>query len=234
MRGLLPILVLATAVGCAPPPASAPEKPLTTNQPATDAPKPAPTEVAAALQHDGYIYGGFSKPGTQNFVVKISGQEDGEGSQTTVLKSSESGLVTYERSRDGVLAPVGSDVVKLDSKGVTVVSVSVGKLKAPSLELPANLAAGQTWTATSSIDTGSATIKNAGTYRVVGDAPIKVAAGSFTARKVLFSGTIETSQGRGKLSGTYWFVKDLGAVKTEMITTLDGQKPQTFILELKK
>ena len=234
VRKLLSLFALGLVVGCSQPPATAPEASVGQDKPAKETSEAPAPEIGATLQHDGYFYGGFNKPGTQNFVVKITGQADGEGSQTTALKASEDGSITFERSRDGALAPVGSDVVKLDDKGVTVMSVSIGKLKAPAIELPANLSVGQTWKATSTIETGSGTIKNDGTYKVVGDAPIKVAAGSFTARKVLFSGTIETSQGRGKLSGTYWFVKDVGAVKTEMVQTLEGQQPQTFVLELKK
>ena len=188
----------------------------------------------AAYRNDGFAYGGFSKPGSQTFLVKVTGQSDSESVQTTTLKTHDEGSATYERTRDGALAAVGSDVVKVNAKGVLVISVSIGKLDKPSLELPANLSPGVKWISSSTITTDTDKIKSSGTYTVIGDVPIKIAAGAFTARKIVFTGSTETSKGQGIAKGTYWFVKDLGAVKTEMTQTMQGQAAQTFVLELKK
>lgn len=197
-------------------------------------PAKAELTVSAKFQHEGFIYGGFGKPGPQTFLVKVTGQPDAESVQTTVLKTSDDGSATFERTRDGALAAVGSDVVKIDDKGVTVISVSIGKLDKPSLELPSKLSVGSTWTSTSSIKTETESIKSSGTYKVVGDEKIKISAGEFVARKVVFTGTTDSSKGHGTAKGTYWFVKDMGAVKTEMTQTIAGQPPQSFVLELKK
>lgn len=230
-RLLVPFAALL-AMGCAP--TVIPEKEANGKSPVKPATQETPPSIPTTIKHDGYLYSGLDKLGQQTFLVKIGDQPESESVQTTNIQSSDSGSLTLERTRDGALAAVGSDAVKVDDKGVSVVSVSIGKLLKPSLELPADLSIGKTWQSASTIETGTETIKNSGSYKVVGDGPLKVAAGSFTARKVTFTGTIETSKGRGKVVGTYWFVKGLGAVKTEMTQTMPGQEPQTFILELKK
>ena len=231
IRFLVPVIGMVVAIGCSPTSRPSVEKPPTSKPiPAT-----APTaEVPVKLHHDGFVYGGFAKEGTQTFVVKVSGQADGEGTETKKVKPSTDGTILIERSRDGALAAVGTDTVRIDDKGASVVGVSIGKLSAPSLELPANLAIGKTWKLEYNIKTDTETIKNAGTYKVVGDGPVSVPAGKFTARKVTLTGTIETSKGRGKVTSTFYFVKNMGAVKSETTITFNGQTPQTFVLELKK
>lgn len=231
IRFLVPVIALILAFGCSSAPSPSAEKPPTSNP----TPAAAPTaEVPIKLHHDGYVYGGFAKEGAQTFVVKVSGQADGEGTETKKIKSSSNGAILIERARDGALAAVGTDTVKIDEHGASVVDVSIGKLSSPSLELPADLAIGKTWKLEYNIKTDTETIKNAGTYKVVGDGPVSVPAGKFTARKVTLTGTIETSKGRGTVTSTFYFVKNMGAVKSETTITFNGQTPQTFVLELKK
>ncbi len=234
MRSIAALFAAIFVIGCQSEPVSTPEadKPKETvgtpDVPAVTAPT-----IPDSLKHDGYAYAGLSNPGKQDYIVKITGQPDAESASTVTFKEMKDGGALFDRSRDGALAAVGSDVVRVDEKGVTVVSVSIGTLLAPALELPAKMDVGVTWKSDSTIKTADGNISSTGTYKVVGDEKVKVGGAEHMARKVTFTGKNSSVKGQGAISGTYWFVKDKGAVKTEMTQTVPGQAAQTFVLELK-
>ncbi len=234
MRSIAALFAVVFLIGCQSAPVSAPDS---ENPKQTVVTPEVPVEEAStipdALKHDGYSYAGLSNPGKQDYVVKITGQPDAESASTVTFKVMKDGGAYFDRTRDGALAPVGSDVVRVDEKGVTVVSVSIGTLSAPALELPAKMDVGVTWKSDSTIKTADGNISSTGTYKVVGDAKVKVGETEMLARKVTFTGKNSSVKGQGAVSGTYWFVKDKGAVKTEMTQTVPGQAAQTFVLELK-
>ncbi len=209
------------------------ETPATTT--ATDPSGKSESEIPDSLKHDAYFYGGyFTKAAEQVFAVKIEGQPDGESKTTTRFTGMKDGAAMFERTREGVLSAAGSDVIRLDAVGATVVSVSIGKLAKPSLEIPAKLEPGATWKSDSKITTDTGEISQSGTYKVVGEEKVKVPAGEFTARKVILTGKMMMSGQESVLKGTYWFVKELGAVKTEIEQSTSGKSSGKIILELKK
>lgn len=190
--------------------------------------------IPEELKHDGFLYAGLSpEAATQMFIVRMSDRPDAESRTTTRFVGMKHGSATFERTRDGALSSVGSDTVRVSKTGVYVIGMSIGKLEGPTLELPAKLAPGNSWKVNSKVDSESGPIENSGTYKVVGMEKVTVPAGEYDALKITFDGKLKTNALQADVSGTYWFVKGVGAVKTELRKSQPGQPVASIAIELK-
>lgn len=246
LLALLPLAAFAIALlGCQQGASPSQAAPASTDKPASsDSAPPANTqpgnpddnraEIPDTLKHDGFLYGGFApEAAEQTYVVKITGREDSEATTTVRFTGMKDGKAIFERTRQGALADLGSDTVSIDAEGVKVIQMSIGKVTKPVLELPAKIEVGTRWPATVEVETANGKLTQTGTYRVVAEEKVTVPAGTFTAKKVVLEGSATSSAGKATIKGTYWFVENVGSVKTLIEQQMEGGSPATIALELK-
>ena len=208
---------------------------------ATTASEPEPAtaaniaEIPEKFKTDAYVYGGLEKLGQQTFSQTITGQEPSEAVVTTTYLGIKDGFPQFERVRSGAMSAMGTDTVRLTEKGVDIVSMSLGKISGDTLELPASLEIGKSWTSKNVVTTESDKIDQSSTYKVVGMESVTVPAGKFEALKITMTGTLNSTTLEGKINATYWYAKNVGTVKTTITQQAKGaSSPVSLTIELKK
>lgn len=193
------------------------------------------SEIPAKFKTDAYVYGGFELLGDQRFTQTISGQEPAEAVVTTTYLGMKDGFPQFKRVRSGAMSAMGSDTVSVTEKGVEIVEMSLGKINGDTLELPASLKVGTSWTSKNVIVMESDKIDQSSTYKVVGTESVTVPAGKFETLKITMTGTLKSSTLEGKIDATYWYAKNIGTVKTKITQQAKGAtSPVSLMIELRK
>lgn len=238
------LIAAVTLVGCA----NQAESPANANnapapEPANNAPVPEPvnstetgsnaevaptpdaetvTNLPSELNHDGLRYSGLNANKVLSYKVSQKGMPDNFGELKVTRTEVKDGKLKIERQRTG-LAQLGNDSVEVRKDGVYVVKMANVDLSTATLELPADLSVGTTWSDTSEIEVNGVQMKNKATYKVVGDKSVKVPGGTFTCREITASGTISINGAVNPLKVNAFYAKDVGLIRMQLDTKSNGQ-----------
>jgi len=201
----------------------------------TEAPKP---EVPAAIKHDGYAYFGLGSTKAMNVEMRVPSRPTLTGAILPKLVKVEGDTATFSVERTGgIAADLGTDTIFVDKTGVYITGTTVGTMTpSKSLQLPANLAPGATWTTHSKVSkTDGTELTENGTYVVKGTEKLTTKVGTYDALMVTSTGT-GTVKFQGKTNpATYsavsYYVKDRGLVKQIINLTLTGQPRNSVTIE---
>ncbi|MCE9559744.1 MAG: hypothetical protein K8R88_12430 [Armatimonadetes bacterium] len=216
-------LLLVVALGCGSKESSVPtlEKGGKTRTEAV-----APT-VNAALRHEGFSYYGLENP--KPIKMRLD-QGDGKGfveGVTTISKekSDNPDEEIFLATRTGGLERLGSDTIKVSKDGIMMVGSSVIQFSKPTMELPANVEPGKTWSESTDITIGNGTkgsLKS--TYKIVGVEKVKVGAKEYEALVVSNVGSYSIGGAKSPVEAKAWYVKGVGLVRQKSVVTQSGQK----------
>lgn len=238
------VIGLLTAWGCQPP-AATPEgdtraRDAGTNSPDLNTPDTTPLPVSeplpAELQSEGVAYMGVGQSQRLVYNLTQDGVDKGEGTMEMRIVEVKDGMASVDINRTGSLESMGNESVSIRKNGIFTVSLGLGTIKEPELQVPADLAVGKKWTSTFEIKavTG-ATTKMAQNSSAVKIESIIVKAGTFDALRV--DGTVvitqtDSNNAKTETKGTTssWYAKGIGLVKMEI--TLTGVQDQKIAVEL--
>ncbi|MCW5942564.1 MAG: hypothetical protein KIS66_10055 [Fimbriimonadaceae bacterium] len=202
------------------------------NEATSEAPKPDLAALPADLKHAGYDYYGLGNPKQVELEI-VSGTNVHTGTQTTTLEKIENGKASFHVDRTGGIAMLGSGDYSLEKDGVYAVGSSLGTVSR-SIELPADLAPGKTWTVDFKLEASGSDLKYKATMKAVAIEKVKTKSGTYDAIRIESSGP-GTHNGKPiKMAMKGWYAKGEGAVKMEMsITDEKGQTNSTTIERVK-
>lgn len=187
--------------------------------------------VPAELKHAAFEYYGLDRKET--LTVKSTGRPvgDGEGTQAVEFVEMKDGNAVYLITQTGILADLPSQEIVVRKDGVYTTKIAGNALKEPSLELPADLSIGKSWTSKGEFTLSeSVTVKQDVNYKVVKIEKVKVPLGEYEALVLNASGSL-TAQGQtNKISLKMWLAKGVGLIKSETETT-QGGKPVKVVME---
>lgn len=191
------------------------------------------SELPEELKTDAFEYYGLgnTKP------VDLERTEEGNpnvvtGSQRFWLKEVKDGKATFVVERTGGFASVGDSELSLESDGLYAMSSTIGKITPHQLELPAKLDVGTQWTSDTKLEQPNGnSLEQKATNKVVRAEKVKTKAGEYDALLVESSGPAKINGESVEMRTKAWFVKGLGAVKMEIVTTPKTGPKQTILIE---
>ena len=201
---------------------AAPEKP---KAPAIEASK-----IPSDLKGDAFDYYGLGR--TDPIVMKVvqDGKDNGPGTQTVTLSIVGADFAEYTVSNTGSLSNLGEAVLRLDKKGIKVLTLKGQSPGDDNYELLNGVTVGKSWP----FKLQSDQIKISGVNKVSGTESVKTAVGTDKDAIVVTVTASGTEQGNQvKLTSKTWLVKGRGQVKTE-ITNVSGKTKQTITMEESK
>lgn len=194
-----------------------------------EAPKPNLAGLPADLKHAGYEYYGLNNASPVELEI-VSGTQVHTGTQTTTLEKIEDGKASFHVDRTGGLAMLGSGDYSLEKDGVYAVGSSLGTVSR-SIELPADVAPGKTWTVDFKLEASGSDLQYKATMKAVAVEKVKTKAGTFDAIRIESAGP-GTHNGKPiKMTMKGWYAKGQGAVKMEMTITDETGKTNSTTIE---
>jgi hypothetical protein len=201
-----------------------------TNEAATD------NSIPTSVQTEAFEYFGLSNSKPVAYSLDIKGDvADGELSRELLTVGDD--LATFNINASGSMAQLGESVVEARPDGVYTVSNSLGEMSESSLELPADVSEGKTWTSEVKFNlTSGIKTQNRLESKIVGVEKIDTPLGQLEALKVQQTNTIDVTDGSGKtkrsqMSGFNWFGKGIGLLKSEgQVKNPDGSTVSIKIL----
>lgn len=178
--------------------------------------------LPADLEHDGMHYSGLNANRVLSYKISQKGMPDQFGELKITRTALKDGKLAIVRQRPG-LAQLGDDEVEVRKEGVFVTKMSAGSLENPTLELPADLSIGSTWSDTSEIEVNGTQMHNKATYKVVGDKSVTVPGGTFLCREISATGTITMSGAVNPLTVNAFYAKDVGLIRMQLTTKANGE-----------
>lgn len=167
------------------------------------------------LKHDAYHYYGLDMTGTINMELRLADGKVLTGTQSSKLESVGNGSATFFIDRTGGLEEkAGDETVRVDRDGVWVVKNSLGAFKSKSVDLPASLTVGKTWTTehTLTLPDGQAILEKS-RWKVARPEKANTKVGEFDALLLTSSTDATVGNQKVQLESKYWMVKSRGAVK---------------------
>lgn len=192
-----------------------------------------PAEIPANLKHDGYVYYGLANTAPMKLEIRDSAQPSATkvGTQTVEYKGMIEGKPTFLIERTGGIEVLGAQEVRLEPDGVYNSSSTVAKVGPKALEIPANLAPGTTFPSHEEVDQSGQSMILDSVFKVERTEKVTTKAGEHEALLI-------TSTGKGKINGQDvttstkgWYVKNLGAVKSELTTYFPKGTTETITIE---
>ncbi|MBX3096964.1 MAG: hypothetical protein KF812_08885 [Fimbriimonadaceae bacterium] len=235
---------LVGAWGCQPAPPTAesntPSSNTATEAPATNSaettPLPVSVSLPAELLSEGVAYMGADR--SQRLVYNLfqDGKDMGEGTMEIRIVEVKDGMAQVDINRTGSLESMGNESMSIRKDGIYTVSLGLGTIKEPQLQIPADLKVGKKWNSNFEIKavTGDTT-KMVQSSNAAKTESVQVKAGTFDALRVDGTGTITRTTANGeksdtKVATTSWYVKGIGLIKMEI--TLTGAAEQKIGVEL--
>lgn len=199
----------------------------------SDAPKPELASLPSELKHAGFEYYGLNNANAVELEI-VSGTQVHTGTQTTTLEKIEDGKATFHVDRTGGLAMLGSGDYSLEKDGVYAIASSLGTISR-SIELPADVAPGKSWTVDFKLEaSGGSNLQYNATMKAVAIEKVKTKAGTFDAIRIESAGPGTHSDKPIQMTMKGWYAKGEGAVKMEMtIKDETGQTNSTTIERVK-
>jgi hypothetical protein len=235
---LLPILLVALAMGCKPS--------SSTSATSTGTPGPTPPVDGGAqakadlklpeeLRHEGFRY--FGVEGRKDLVLEMvssASKDVSTGSQQFELEAVENGEARYRQTWTGGLNALGASVIAVRKDGVYTVENAGREVTPAQLELPADPQAGYDWSGSSSFFLpGGQKVSQQTKLNVVGQQKVKTKAGEFDALVVKVKGTLDMEGKKSPVDMTYWYVRDMGPVKVEFSSVVEGKPAKVTIQAVK-
>lgn len=199
---------------------------------------PPMNSVPAEVKTAGYEYYGLDNVQPIEYQIVATNLPSTEtGSATNKLIKVENGVATFVSTKTGTtLASMGDEEVEARKDGIYYTKIGGHPVEPPQLVLPAELTAGKSWTTkgkvTAQTQQGLKTFDQNFTYKVAGVEKVKIKAGEYEALKVTAKGEIVVDGQSNKSDMTAWYVKGLGTVKMEIVTT--GERKGTMTIEATK
>lgn len=156
-----------------------------------------------------------------------------QGVSSIELESVGDDVATFIIRRTGGLSVLGDQTVEARPDGVFTVASSMSKLSEPTMELPARLEPGKSWSNEFELQLDAGTMNTeSNEYRIVGKESVTVPLGTFEAVRVEQSSVVRTKMADGKESksvvkGNIWYVRDVGIVKMETKIEQEGSPALT-------
>ncbi len=226
--------------GCGSKTAAAPDNPSpkVATQPPADTKPSDPNAIPENLKHEAFQYSGLgnTKAMKMKLVSSSSGAPTQEGEVINSLDRIEKGVAYFKTKRtEGLASLMGEDELAVRPDGIYLVKTSSGTLEKESLQLPAKLEAGKSWSEKQNITATTGQKITVDGANSVGKAEkIKVAGETYDAIPVISSGKMTLDGRKSEVTIKSWYVKDLGVVKHEIKETTGGGQPVTLTLEMTK
>jgi hypothetical protein len=203
--------------------------------PAAAAPAAAPAadraRLPAPLQNEAFRAYGLSNPATRRYRM-TTGDEQYVGTQRADLIEVGPAAARFRILRSGGLATLGSIEVSLRAEGIDLVASSQGRVEDRTLILPAKLDTGATWTSAYAIGPEGAGTHYRGTDVVEGRETVNTPAGAFDAIRIVSNATVESAGTKATVRTTVWYALDVGSVRSESETTVEGGVTTRVVIEL--
>ena len=187
--------------------------------------------LAAPLRNEAYRAYGLSNVATRRYRM-TTGDEQYVGTQRADLLDVGPSEARFRVVRAGGLATLGSLEVVLQADGIHLAASSQGTVKDRTLILPAKLPDGATWQSEYAIGSGDGATHYRGTDVVEGRETVSTPAGAFDAIRIVSNATVESAGTRATVRTTVWYALDVGSVRTESETTVEGAVPTKVVVEL--
>lgn len=187
--------------------------------------------LAAPLRNEAYRAYGLSNTATRRYRM-TTGDEQYVGTQRTDLLEAGPAEARFRVVRAGGLATLGSLEVVLQSDGIHLAASSQGRVKDRTLILPAKLPDGATWQSEYVIGPDETGTHYRGTDVVEGRETVNTPAGAFDAIRIVSDATVESGGTRATVRTTVWYALDVGSVRSESETTVEGGVPAKVLVEL--
>jgi len=182
-------------------------------------------QLAPALRNDAYRAYGLANPATRRYRM-TSGDETAAGTQRADLLEASPTAARFRVLRGGALAALGSLEVSLEPDGIHLIGSAQSGATERTLILPARLDPGSTW---QSEHTAGGQTRVHATDVVEGSESVTVPAGTFDAIRVVSNATLESGATRGTVHTVVWYALDVGSVRTESATTIDGTTARVVV-----
>lgn len=188
-------------------------------------------KIPAPLRNEAYRAYGLSNTATRRYRM-TTGDEQYVGTQRADLLEVGPSAARFRVVRAGGLATIGSLEVVLQADGIHLAASSQGTVKDRTLILPAKLPDGATWQSDYVIGPDDGGTHYRGTDVVEGRETVNTPAGSFDAIRIVSNAFVESSGTRATVRTTVWYALDVGSVRTESETTVEGGVPTKVVVEL--
>ncbi|MBS1701020.1 MAG: hypothetical protein JST12_05110 [Armatimonadetes bacterium] len=186
-------------------------------------------KIPAELKKDAFDYYGLGRPAPVKMNV-VTGSDRQPATQTIILDRVEDGHADFTVKNEGALAQLGDVKLRLDKKGVRIMSIGGVEAAPDTYELVNGLTKGKAWEA--KMKTASATISSRNV--VSGTEDVTTPVGTYKDALVI---TVTGSGLQGKqkfqMTSKVWLVKGRGQVKAED-TNVEGSNKTTYTIEESK
>ena len=187
--------------------------------------------LAVPLRNEAYRAYGLSNPATRRYRM-TAGDESNVGIQRAELLEVGPTAARFRIVRGGGIAAIGSLEVALEADGIHLVASSQGSVKDRTLILPAQLDTGTTWQSEYRIGPEGAGTHYRGTDVVEGRETVSTPAGTFDAIRIVSNASVESAGTRATVRTVVWYALDVGSVRTESETTVEGGTATKVVVEL--
>jgi hypothetical protein len=177
------------------------------------------------LRSPAYLWYGLGYQYPIDLVLEVPAQhETFKGTMSIQPNGVVDGAARFVVHRGGDLAKLfGDEELELRPDGIYVTANTKGKLSDPTLDLPADPKAGYTWRIKSSLSTDQEKIKQNLTCKVIGKRPFTEAGKKRMALVVRTKGYVSINGELSPTTATYWYLKEVGLVRTELEVTPKGR-----------
>jgi hypothetical protein len=247
-RNTVFIFVAIAAIGCSgsqqPQVYEGSGKPVATSSnstgttPKPELPKVTEKDVPANLKTAAYDYFGCGNESVMDVELRVKGMPTKTGGMTMKLEKIENGAATYAIERTGAIADdLGNEKAVVEPSGIYSTENSNATITPDkNLVLPSDLTPGKTWPSkTKVVRNDGQELEEQSTFKVVGEQSVTTKIGAQKALLVTSSGTANVKMPGGPKKAKYetksWYVKGRGAVKVVITLTLEGQAPNSVVVE---
>lgn len=188
--------------------------------------------LPSPLRNAAYQVYGLANPATRRYRITGRDENGATGTQRADLLEAGARTARFRIVRGGALAALGSLDVSLEADGVYLVGSSQGSLYGATrtLVLPAKLEPGATWQSEYVLGTpGGGEMRYRGTDVVEGRETVRTPAGEFDAIRIVSNATVDSGKTHGVIRTVVWYAPDVGSVRTESATTIDGNVSQVVV-----
>ena len=186
-------------------------------------------QLAPALRNEAYRVYGLTNPATRRYRMTSGVAPPVVGTQRTDLLEAGPNSARFRIVRGGGLAELGSLDVALEADGIHLVASSQGPVQERTLILPAQLAPGTTWPSGYVIGSDATATRYAATDVVTGRETVTTPAGTFDAIRIVSDATVAADATRATVRTVVWYAPDVGSVRTESATTVDGETTRVVV-----
>lgn len=189
--------------------------------------------LPAALQHEGFRYSGLGAEKATRFAITRSDvPEPTVGEQSAEATSVGETIAMFSVRRTGGLAGFGTETLSVERDGVYLVSTSAGKID-KMIVFPADFKVGAEWKTKATLETAAGQkMRLEGTYRVVRSEKVDTPTGKVDALLVTSEGSGDVDGKKLRVTGKTWYARDIGQIKMELETNMEGAAPQKMSVRL--